>query len=117
MNAGDAAEARKENAPPTVWWDGAAVGTRRLVRTAVWLVCFGGSGHYPGMRKPDTSYPGGVAEVETRRWKWHGFTFPSKRVVGAAAQFNSSVSIVPPHHRAGEIDAGRRRHDGYTAKG
>ena len=38
MNARDAAEAQKENAPPTACWDGAAVSDRRLARTTVCLV-------------------------------------------------------------------------------
>ena len=81
------------------------------------LCVLGGGGQYPGMSKPVISTPGGLAEVQTPLWKWHGFTFPSKGVAGSAAQFNSSVSLVPPPHRAGKIDADRRRHEGYTAKG
>ena len=81
------------------------------------LCVFWGGGHYPGMSKPVTSTLGGLPQVQTPLWEWHGFTFPSKGVAGSAAQFNSSVSLVPPPHLAGEIDAGRRRHEGYTAKG
>ena len=80
------------------------------------LSVLGGGGYYPGMRKSVTSPPSGGAEVEPRLWQWHGFTFPSKGVARSAAQFNSSVSIAPSHHHAGEIIAYRRRHDGYTAK-
>ena len=67
------------------------------------------------MDKPVTGWTVPTAAVKMPARRWHGFTFPSNPVTGSAAQFNCGVSIMPPHHILGEIDAHLRRHDGYTA--
>jgi len=79
------------------------------------LRCYGGCGHFPCMNKPATSHLWCAMAMPTPLWIWHGFAFPSNRVAGSGAQFNSSVSIAPPHHVYGEINGCRRRCDGYTA--
>ena len=77
----------------------------------------GGWRHLWGVSKPIPSPRAGAAVVQTPLWHWHRFTFPSDRVAGSAAQFNSSVSIAPPTRSYSQINGCRRRHDGYTAKG
>ncbi len=69
------------------------------------------------MDKPFSPPLQAVARAQRSPESWHGFTFPSNPIVGSAAQFNSSVSIEPPHHISCQINAFSRRHDGYTAKG
>ena len=75
-----------------------------------------------GTRRPEVFSAGELERLFTVRpvpdpnCRRHGFTFPSNDVAGSAAQFNSSVSIVPPRHMTQPASAFWRRHDGYTAR-
>ena len=71
---------------------------------------------FGGMNQPDLSLRRGVRPMRTALRVRHGFTLPSNGAADSAAQFNSSVSITPPHPRSEIFNAFWRRHDGYTAK-
>ena len=117
MNATPVKKGFKKNAPRLACQCGFVPAAGQSATTPVCLAHGGSLRPNVGVRSPVSITRPSRAAVRRPQCKRHVFTFPSKAIAGAAVQFNSGLSIMPPPHTLDNSHTLDRRHDGYTASG